>query len=368
MNHMTKYTRKPRNRKKYTPELETLIRENITKLHIDDLATLVGKSRRSLFMYLRENDYKVEDYWNLYDIHPAQFLNPNTPEVAYLLGLLWADGHIRRECSGIVIDNVRDDIEEIEWIFAKTGDWARTNMERKDKRPSSQLRTYNKVISDFLLENDYGIKSSASPYKILSKIPNNLQHYFYLGWLDGDGCICLYGKYKTTSIQMAGSREQDWSCFEKLCQKMGIPISIYRPKNKGGSTVNITSQDGQKLFLSYIYQNYENDKIGLPRKNKKAIEALEKINNRKISNTGFIGVTKNRDGRFYSKIKNGGEKNKNVKYLGFYDTPEEAALAYDIAAFERKGNLARTNFPIENYITELAPNKQEPVTQTPCSK
>lgn len=104
---MTKYIRKPRNRKSYTPEQEAIIKENISKLHIDDLAKLVGKSRRSLFMFLRENFYKIENYWNLYDVRPEKFISPNTPEVAYILGFLWADGHVNPLCNGIVVDNLK---------------------------------------------------------------------------------------------------------------------------------------------------------------------------------------------------------------------------------------------------------------------
>lgn len=38
-----------------------------------------------------------------------------------------------------------------------------------------------------------------------------------------------------------------------------------------------------------------------------------------------------------------------LRYLGVYDTPEDAAMAYDEAARELLGPQARTNFPLEMW-------------------
>lgn len=45
--------------------------------------------------------------------------------------------------------------------------------------------------------------------------------------------------------------------------------------------------------------------------------------------------------RFYARIK----KNRAYEYLGSFDTPEEAARAYDVAARVFYGDFARLNFP-----------------------
>jgi hypothetical protein len=263
-------------------------------------------------------------------------------------------------------------VDEIEVVFKKTGKWTRTDMNRPNKHPSGQLKTYNKIIFDFLKNNDYLEKSKVSPDKIISLIPENLQKYFYRGWFDGDGCICISGKSNTIGVQIAGSKSQIWSAFIKLSKKMGFPIHIYRTKEDkaGGSSVNITSQTGQKIFLDYIYNNYENDKIGLSRKYNKYLLSLDRIKNRKISNTGFIGVYTNigKKIRYYAKVKDGGSKNKKVTYLGFYDSPEEAAIAYDKAAIKRKGMFARTNYPLSNYITESDLNILSTANQNLYSK
>ncbi len=50
------------------------------------------------------------------------------------------------------------------------------------------IRINDKYIKEFLLENDFDKKSLLSPTKVLSKIPDELKHYFFRGLIDGDGC------------------------------------------------------------------------------------------------------------------------------------------------------------------------------------
>lgn len=57
----------------------------------------------------------------------------------------------------------------------------------------------------------------------------------------------------------------------------------------------------------------------------------------------FKGVTKTRGGRFVAQIM----VNRRQIYLGRFDTPEEAARAYDAAAAEHFGEFARPNFAAE---------------------
>ena len=40
-------------------------------------------------------------------------------------------------------------------------------------------------------------------------------------------------------------------------------------------------------------------------------------------------------------------------YLGGFDTEDQAALAYDLAAVKCRGHTAITNFPISDYKQEL---------------
>ena len=59
--------------------------------------------------------------------------------------------------------------------------------------------------------------------------------------------------------------------------------------------------------------------------------------------SGFKGVSRRRSGRWFAQIQAQGTH----RYLGQFDTAEDAARAYDAAAVEAFGEFARLNFPQE---------------------
>jgi len=222
----------------------------------------------------------AEKTYDQYAVNPDKFLNVNTSEVAYLLGLIWADGWVY--CNGyqnnISLEMVTDDIKHLRRIFLMTGTWTESCRTRKNRRQQSRISTNNKIIAQFLLNNDYKSKSEMAATKILSKIPENLICYWFRGLVDGDGCFYINKKNKCYQFSIASSYDQDWSFVEELFIRFNICYSIQRRqqvqhgKIHKSSIIRITNKTDISKFGNYIYTNYPVDKIGLERKYKKYIK------------------------------------------------------------------------------------------------
>ncbi|KAL2252526.1 ethylene-responsive transcription factor 1B-like [Sesamum indicum] len=66
----------------------------------------------------------------------------------------------------------------------------------------------------------------------------------------------------------------------------------------------------------------------------------------------YIGVRKRPWGKYAAEIRDSTRNGKRV-WLGTFNTEEEAALAYDQAAFATRGPSIPLNFPVERVVESL---------------
>lgn len=177
---------------------------------------------------------RKEKLFSEYNLNPEQFLNITSPEVAYILGLLWADGYIYKKnyFNTINIECKKEDLEYVKDVFMKIGKWNIYYRKRINRAEQMTFHTNNVYICDFLIRNDYGSKSFLSADKILSNIPNDIKHYWFRGIVDGDGCFYINEDKKIYQFSLSGPYEQDWTYFENLCRQLKIKYTIARREQK----------------------------------------------------------------------------------------------------------------------------------------
>jgi len=212
-------------------------------------------------------------------INMDYFNNITEPRVAYILGLLWADGHVadskilenkRRSSCRTSIECKKIDVEDFENHFDFIGIWSKYIRQRAhNKTPNKTLSTGDKNFCNFLLENDFKLKSSVSPSKILEKIPNDLKKYFVLGWFDGDGCIYINKKNGNYQIAYTGTYSQDWSELENFMNNNGIPFGVKRAIVKSGNSYSQLRITRKSSIIKLKNLFYDTDHIGLSRKKEK---------------------------------------------------------------------------------------------------
>ena len=119
-----------KNRINRTKEELDLIIENYKKetaIKIDNIKkeTLLNAGKRC-------SKELTEIYKKNLDIE--QFYNIKSPEVAWVLGFIWADGFIKGKGNGVCVQTKSDDMDKLENIFLRTGKWNRKNRYRKNSK------------------------------------------------------------------------------------------------------------------------------------------------------------------------------------------------------------------------------------------
>jgi len=259
-----------------------------------------------------ENSYKVE---------PTQFFDVVNPKIAYLLGLLWADGWVKKNgrfCVGI--STVVDDFKDFEPILKSIGNWNYYDIPKEGNRQTQKrAETHNKALVLHLKSHSYDSKDM-SPDSIIDSIPENLRRYWFLGLFDGDGCI-FYNR-RTMYANVSSCYTQDWNFMEKLFNSLNTHPTITRviktnPVGGKSSFIQIHRHSDLLAFYQYLYPNgYE---FGLKRKFEKFSSCFQYIKSRPLKSSKYKYVYRMRNLYQAKPIKNG-----CLYHIGTFRTEEDA--------------------------------------------
>jgi len=263
------------------------------------------------------------------NVNFEQFLDVKTPEVSYILGILWADGYVRGKTNFISIVGKIENMNQLESVFEKTGKWVKSIVDGTKYGFSKQmlLSFSSKMISDLLKECDYQSKSKSAD-KILSKIPINLRRYWFRGLIDGDGCF--QNKNSKRRFSLCSTYDQDWLYFTNLLDELRIKYRLERcsrinkktKKINSFSKIHIERLNDLTQLGEYIYKNRDDDKIGLDYKYEiwKSIKLYTQSIPEKHSKHKWISFSK-------SKKVNPWVAYYKTKFIGWYKSESEALNA-----------------------------------------
>ena len=213
-----------------------------------------------------------------YNINEKYFDNIDTPNKAYILGFLYADGcnssnyDKKRYCITITLQE--SDSQILYDIKNVIGYDAPIKFREYDGCKRATLDICNKHI--VLKLHEYGIiPNKTLVLKFPQWLDENLYPHFIRGYFDGDGCITSNNRKVSPqmSVSMVGTIDM-CECFVNIISnKCNINTHLYdsghKECNKAIKIFMITGNIQCRKFLDYIYQDSD---LKLNRKYKKYID------------------------------------------------------------------------------------------------
>ena len=304
------------------------INHPLTSIHCKASALGIKVAKEQLGYHARN----TEDLSHLLNLSNLCFI--------YLLGFLWADGTVGKSTYVIRLKISAVDFHEIEpFIMPLCKTWR--YREWWDKNPNhavqSILEINHKEFWDFLVQHEYIFKSGGSARSILAAIPKELRHYWWRGYIDGDGGYTDSGNNKRLTI--ASCHDQNWDFLDDLCAQLdiGYRLAVRSEGKSRNSYVIFENETYFRKITDYIYQGAV---FGLSRKfNAYTNYILYKIHARLNKTSIYRGVCLMKNGKWASQIY------KGRPYRAYFDVEEDAAKHYDAKAIELFGDKAVLNFP-----------------------
>lgn len=197
-----------------------------------------------------------------YKINENYFDKIDSPNKAYILGFLFADGHNEIKKATVSISLQEEDKEILELMRQEIGsekpleylDYSNKNDCGYHYKNQYRLMFFNKHICDTL--NDIGMLSNKSLSLTFPDIHASLYPHFIRGYFDGDGSVC-FSKNGNCIVTITSTESFCNSVKEILFEQLGIYTGIYNASNNNGITkvASISGKNQVQKFGEYIYKD-----------------------------------------------------------------------------------------------------------------
>lgn len=197
------------------------------------------------------------------------FFQKWTPQMAYVLGYIFADGAIEdvqkssRTCYIAIVSKDLSILEKIKTVMDSNHKlYKRTESYPGNKGYASKERFVFRAGSK-LLYNDL-LKLGVTPRKSLTilfpTIPSRYLSYFIRGYFDGDGCIYLLKRKYPRIVFTSGSNKFLQGLSQALSTVLSIPIKNTYSQLKESNNLCYQLQYNTKIaikILEFMYKNLE---------------------------------------------------------------------------------------------------------------
>lgn len=208
-----------------------------------------------IYKSLRENGETIRDTSRrLYNIDETMFERIDCEWKAYLIGLLYADGCVRRlnitlrlhEKDKSIMEKLSEKVKcNLHYTPPKT--YTYPTYSRKSGGQYYFNINSKKVVSDIVKAGCVPKKSLTLTFPSYGVIPEELFHHFIRGYFDGDGCI------QPQTFHIISS---DDFCigFQKWLMKR-MEISSYLKKHEKVSRVMVHKKKDIEKIYQYLYKD-----------------------------------------------------------------------------------------------------------------
>ena len=233
-------------------------------LTCEEISQTLFVSKNSVTKMLKKRNVRIRNCSEtnrIYTLNEHYFDSIDTPNKAYLVGLLYADGCNHLEHHSITLSLQEEDRDVVEFMKKELnyGGPIRVNkLHNKNERYKNQcVLCINSIYMSERLKQLGVVNAKSLVLTFPDWLDESLYPYFIAGYFDGDGCVHYDEKHKKCTTQTVGTFEF-CSKLSEIYNKVGCRHYITHPKQSGNSNTFIIRTGGNKsslLFLDYIYNN-----------------------------------------------------------------------------------------------------------------
>jgi hypothetical protein len=248
------------------------------------------------------------DSCKIYSHDESYFDSIDTEDKAYFLGLLYADGYIRKSGKTFDLSLIDQDILIKFLSYLKSNSPMHTNVKiNKDGERNKYFKisiTSRRIVS--ALERNGCINKKTNRITFPKNMDDKLVRHFVRGYSDGDGCVSWNKNTKNVYWGLVGNWKFMNGIRKVLFEKIGLSLCVYHVRN---DTYCICI-GGNIKTMKILNWMYNDSNVYIKRKYLKFKECKRKI---------------------VEKILNGGRKYGKIKSVGFYPHKDEVRIQLNAA-------------------------------------